>query len=217
MEDKIHVVKKPSAYPFYLSGGVWLIGCVFLKMIYLTDYLICLGLSLITYAIASKLCKPIEIITKIPFTSGNAEVDQLLQKKDSFIREMKDLDIRIEDAGVSQSIVEIIKVTDEIFNEVIKTPTLAQRLRKFMNYYLPTLIKLCHSYAELEKDNFNGQNRSDTAIKIENALLLAKQAFKNQLDDLYVDKAMDISADIRVLETLMKQEGLLEEQLKEER
>lgn len=217
MEEKIQIVKKPSAIPFYVSGGIWLIGCVFLKMIYISDYLLCLGASVIAFVIASKVCKPIEIITKIPFTSGNEEVDQLLRKKVAFVKEMQALDESIDNLNVSQAIVDINLATEEIFNEVVKNPALAQRLRKFVNYYLPTLIKLCSSYAELEKQTQLSQNANEMTVKIENALILAKKAFQNQLDDLYADKAMDLSADIQVLETLMNQQGLLDKNLKEER
>ena len=41
-------------------------------------------------------------------------------------------------------------------------------------------------------------------------------AFEKQLDSLYAEEAMDISADITVFETLLKQEGFVEEEKQEE-
>ena len=211
MEEKVTITKKTSVIPIYIATGAWILAALFLKMIHLSDYLICLVISIVTYFIANKLCKPIEIRTVEKVSSNHPMADEFLAKMEQYTIELNELDKSIDDERVSQSIVEIIEIMNEISKLVYKEPTLYQQLRKFMNYYLPTLIKLSHSYQSLEDSLVEGENTSSTASKIEEAMQLATQAFKKQLDLLYSNQAMDISSDITVLETLMKQQGLVEE------
>ena len=79
-----------------------------------------------------------------------------------------------------------------------------------MNYYLPTLLKLLHSYDRMEEQEVKGANIRYTMQEIERILDTILEAFDKQFDLLFEDEAMDISSDIRVLETIFSQEGLVQ-------
>ena len=53
--------------------------------------------------------------------------------------------------------------------------------------------------------------RSSTMFNIAGMMHTVADAFEKQLDSLFSDEAMDISADITVFETMLKQEGFVEE------
>ena len=55
-----------------------------------------------------------------------------------------------------------------------------------------------------------------TLFNIAGMMHTVADAFEKQLDSLYAEEAMDISADITVFETLLKQEGFVEEEKQEE-
>jgi hypothetical protein len=79
-----------------------------------------------------------------------------------------------------------------------------------LSYYLPTTAGLLERYENLEKSPA-GENVAGTLIKIKALLDKVEPAFRKQLDNLYEADAMDISADIQVMQQMMAAEGLLEQ------
>jgi 5-bromo-4-chloroindolyl phosphate hydrolysis protein len=77
-----------------------------------------------------------------------------------------------------------------------------------MSYYLPTTLKLVRSYATLEKQGVKGENITSTKKSIGEILDTLSVGYEQQLDQLFKSDAIDIAADINVLENLMQQDGL---------
>ena len=124
------------------------------------------------------------------------------------LNELYQLNVQIEDEGVSQRIDRIGTLTAGIFRVVIEKPEREQDVRKFMNYYLPTTIKLLRSYDMLEDQSYQSQNIKESRKKIEDVLDMLIAAFEKQLDRLFKNDALDIATDIDVLETMMAGDGL---------
>lgn len=130
------------------------------------------------------------------------------------ISEMKRLDLAIEDAGISADIVRMEQISEKIFREVKEDPKKLPQIRKFMDYYLPTALKLLNAYDRASGAGISGENVDSTITKVEGMMKTIVTAFEKQLDALYGSEALDISTDITVLETMMAREGLIGEQLK---
>ena len=81
-------------------------------------------------------------------------------------------------------------------------------IRKLMNYYLPTTLKLLDAYEEFDSQPVQGENIKTAKQQIEQTLDTINIAFENLLDKLFTDEVLDVSSDISVLETMLKQEGL---------
>ena len=81
-------------------------------------------------------------------------------------------------------------------------------VHKFMNYYLPTTIKLLNAYDRMDNLGVSGANIDASKGRVEQMLTTVETAYDKQLDALFQDEAMDISADVTVLEQMMAQEGL---------
>ena len=77
-----------------------------------------------------------------------------------------------------------------------------------MNYYLPTTLKLLDSYALLEAQGIEGDNITASKKEIERTMDTLIAGFEKQLDRLFSSQAMDITADVEVLEGMMAQDGL---------
>ena len=97
---------------------------------------------------------------------------------------------------------------NRIFDKVKKQPQSAGALRKFMDYYLPTTDKLLTAYVELDRQPDNLDNVARTKSEISTALDQINDGFEKLLDSMFSDMAMDISSDISVMNTMMKQDGL---------
>ena len=125
------------------------------------------------------------------------------------ILEIRRLNDEIADIAVSERIYRIEEHTQHIFDYVKEHPEKKHNIRTFMNYYLPTTLKLLEAYAEIEKVGVAGENMRKSKESIERTLDLISEGFENQLDMLYEMKNIDISSDIDVLETMMKKDGMI--------
>ena len=146
-------------------------------------------------------------------STGNAELDKMLKDGRLAIAEMKRLDDNIADAGISADIVRLEQVSQKIFEEVKADPKKLPKVRRFMDYYLPTTLKLLNSYDRMSAAGVSGENIDTTLAKVEGMMRTIVAAFEKQLDSLYGAEALDISTDITVLETMMAREGLTEQPL----
>ena len=126
------------------------------------------------------------------------------------LRKIRDLNDQIDDREVSASIDRIGSLTADIFRVVRQKPEKADEVRKFMNYYLPITLKLLQDYALMEKQSYQGKNIQESRDKIEELLKTLITAFERQLDKLFSADALDVEADISVLQTMMAKDGLVQ-------
>lgn len=127
------------------------------------------------------------------------------------LREIRQLNEDIENEAVSQRIDRIGALTASIFRVVREKPERAEEVRKFMNYYLPTTLKLLKSYSLMEKQSYQGENIQASRRKIEDVLETLVHAFEQQQDKLFQSDALDVDTDISVLETMLANDGLTEQ------
>ena len=128
------------------------------------------------------------------------------------LREIRHINDEIEDTAVSDRIDRIGELTASIFRVVREKPEHAEEVRKFMNYYLPTTLKLLKSYSLMEKQSYQGENIQASRKKIEDVLDTLIHAFEQQQDRLFRTEALDVEADISVLETMMASDGLIQQE-----
>ena len=127
---------------------------------------------------------------------------------DKIIAEIRRLNDEIEDEAVSERIDRIEEHTRNIFDYVTDHPEAMPQIRTFLNYYLPTTLKLLESYSRIERVGVAGENMKKSKENIESILDLLVVGFEQQVDQLFKNESIDISSDIRVLETMMQKDGL---------
>ncbi len=127
---------------------------------------------------------------------------------DSIISEIRRLNDEIEDPAVSDRIYKIEAHTKNIFSYVTEHPEAMPQIRTFMNYYLPTTLKLLESYSRIERMGVAGENMQKSKDNIEKTLDLLVVGFEQQIDKLFKNEFIDISSDISVLEQMMQKDGL---------
>lgn len=124
------------------------------------------------------------------------------------LTEIRQLDEDIDDEEMSRKIRRIEECTEHILEYQKKHPDKASELHTFLDYYLPTTMKLLHAYAELEDQGVAGDNISTTKARIESTMDSVVQGFEAQLDKLFEGSMLDISADISVMEKMLSRDGL---------
>ena len=81
-------------------------------------------------------------------------------------------------------------------------------LRQFLNYYLPTTLKILNAYAQMDAQGVEGENITAAKARIEGMMDKVVDGFEKQLDQLFQTDAMDIAADVEVLERMLEKDGL---------
>ncbi|MBP3521569.1 MAG: 5-bromo-4-chloroindolyl phosphate hydrolysis family protein [Oscillospiraceae bacterium] len=212
---------KKSPVPLYFAAAVWLLWGLLLPLYRLSDILLCAGVSLMALAVGKAVfpnqsyetpeAKTQEIPKaeeKKPESTGNPEIDALIAERDKAVSEMKRLNANIPDETISRQIDHLEETTRKIIAQVVAAPEKLPQIRKFMNYYLPTTLKLLNAYDRMDSTGVSGDNIDSTKGKIEEMLDTIVVAFDKQLDGLFADEALDISTDITVMEQLLAREGL---------
>lgn len=126
------------------------------------------------------------------------------------LKKIRRLDDEIKDEAVSERIRKIESITRNIFEYVADKPEKMPQIRMFMNYYLPTTLKLLESYSRIERVGVAGQNMQEAKDNIEKILDMLTAGFQQQFDQLFRAESLDITSDIEVLEQMMKKDGLRE-------
>ena len=215
--------RKPVA-PFYAVAALWLLSGLFLPLYTGTGIALLAVVSAAVFVLTDRLCRGAGTVAGTagtakkeeakPETTGNPELDKMLKNGKLALGEMKRLDGSIADPGVSADIVRLSQVSEKIFEAVKDDPAKLPQIRKFMDYYLPTTLKLLNAYDRMSGAGVSGENIDGTKTKVEDMMKTIVKAFEKQLDALYGSDALDISADIKVMETLMAREGLTEPEMK---
>lgn len=207
-----------SALPFYIVAAVWVGYAKFFGLHRLSDFLLAAGLSCVVFAISENAFKrEIEVeVPEEPQTTGNAELDKMISDGEKAIGEMLRLDENIEDEKISADIVRLEKSSKAIFDQVKAQPEKLPQIRKFMDYYLPTTLKLLNAYDRMSAAGIGGENIDTTKERVEAMMTTIVQAFEKQYDALFGTDALDISTDISVLETMMAREGFAGERMEAE-
>lgn len=150
--------------------------------------------------------KPAE--EKAPEKSYGPEVDAILKEGNRALSEMGRLYMSIKDPEVRKKINEIMRITDKIAQDAIEDPSDIPQIKKFMNYYLPTTIKLLNAYDRMSSQGIEGENLDKSMKNINEMLDTAIEAYKKRLDSLFANQALDIESDIEVMNTMLEREGL---------
>lgn len=220
-------VKKRSVLPIYLVGAVWLLWALCAPLYRPTHYIMAALASFIAYNVGKMLFpdRGYELKDEAapgpaqpqatqkakeekPKSTGNPEIDALLTERGRAISEMRRLNDSIKDVKISAQITHLEATTGKIIDAVVEKPAKLPQIRKFMNYYLPTTLKLLNAYDRMDSTGASGTNIDGTKGKIEEMLDTICVAFSRQLDALYGEEALDISADITVMEQMLQQEGI---------
>lgn len=148
-----------------------------------------------------------------PFATetGTEESEENMEESARFrsiILQIRKLNDDIKDYDVSERIYRIEEHTQNIFDYVTANPEAMPQIRTFMNYYLPTTLKLLDSYSRIEQMGVAGKNMQKSKENIEEILDTLVDGFQQQVDKLFANESMDISSEITVLEAMMKQDGL---------
>lgn len=138
--------------------------------------------------------------------SGSGTGD--MTEYERIVEAIRQADVDIDDEVMSEKIRRMQTVTEAIFREVEAHPEKRSQIDRFLNYYLPTTLKLLDNYARIEEQGVTGANMAKAKADIEGIADTLVAGYEKQLDMLYRAEAMDIAGDVSVIENMMRRDGL---------
>ena len=221
-----HRKRRTFVSPIFGFGISWFILAMFLPMYRIWAILLTAGIcSFVAYLLGLNAARKADAKDKAAEAKAESavkqaqkkpsekksygpEIDPIVEEGDRALGEMGSLYMSIKDPEVRTKINELMRITDKIKQDAIEDPSDIPQIKKFMNYYLPTTIKLLNAYDRMSSQGIEGENLDKSMKNINEMLDAAIEAFKKRLDSLFENQALDIETDIAVMNQMLAREGL---------
>lgn len=215
-------VRKSTA-PYYGAAALWVVWALLFDLYRPTHFIVLGILSFGLFLFLRAVCKDEVTEVEVPDppkeeekSTGNAELDKMLKDGRLAISELRRLNDNIKDEKISADLDRMEAAAGKIFAHVRENPEKLPQIRRFMDYYLPTSLKILNAYDRMDATGVSGENIDATKGRVAGIMDTIAAAFEKQLDSLFGEEALDISTDISVLETMLTREGLAGEKMEAE-
>ena len=118
----------------------------------------------------------------------------------------------MQDAQGVEELAHMQKTTEAICDWLEAHPESLPKARRFAEYYIPTTLKLLHTYNDVQGQK--GDNAESIRRDIAGILHTLNQAYDNLYDNLLSDVALDVSSEIAALQGMLANDGLTGEGLR---
>ena len=187
----------------------------------LSDMLLCIGVAVLVGKVIGVMGQGLDLTThnkpqpgetvvppveQIPL-SGDGAADAVIAKGQEMLHQIRSENDAITDAVLSGQMDELERLCVQIFKTVAEKPNKAPQIRKFMNYYLPTTLKMLASSRTMDSRGVSVTDRTPARAETIRGMNMILTACQKQLDNLDKDTMLDVSTDIDVLEQMLKRDG----------
>ena len=204
-KKNVEIKRIPSVYPFVIAGIVCVIASFILPMYKLYSYLLVIILLVGIHRVLKKMniFKDTVIEVERPVVYESSELEEIVEQGKAQILELKRLSTMIDNSSMTKDILSIIDTSQSILDYVIENQGLVKKVRKYFHYYLEEIVKIVKQYDDFEDDPLNVEHVRVSKEKIEKTLSNANTSFIQFYNDLYEGKAMDVSVDLKVFESML--------------
>lgn len=210
-----------------IAGGIiTLLYASIFSLFRVSDFLLCGGFAILIGKIVSIMASGLDLTThnkqdvkkrstgveELPL-SGDETADAVIAKGQDMLHQIRAENDAITDEVLSTQMDELERLCVQIFKTVADQPTKASQIRKFMNYYLPTTLKMLASYRTMDQRGVSAGDMLEARSTLIRGMGMVLTACQKQLDNLYKDTMLDVTTDIDVLEQMLKRDGFTQSEL----
>ncbi len=141
--------------------------------------------------------------------TADTETKVILSKGRTNLMELRRLGLSVRNMEVRALNDQICSSIDKILQTLKEQPEQIPTVRKFFNYYLPTLGGILSKYVHLEN---SGVPNEETTQNVISCLKDIKIAMEKQYNSLFDNDILDLSVEMEVLTAVCKRDGLLSEE-----
>ena len=210
-----------------IAGGVvtLLYASVF-SLFRISDFLLCGGLAFLAGKIVSIMASGLDLTThnrqdaakrpqeveELPL-SGDETADAVIAKGQEMLHQIRAENDAIPDDVLSGQMDELERLCVQIFKTVAEKPHKAGQIRKFMNYYLPTTLKMLGNFRTMTERGVSVSDITEARSTLIRGMGMVLTACQKQLDNLYKETILDVTTDIDVLEQMLRRDGFADGEL----
>ena len=143
-------------------------------------------------------------ITAAQGYSGH-EIQQALADSSRIVRTIEQANERIRNTELNRRIERICAVADSILADIAADPRDFRRARKFLNIYLDGVLQVTQGYAKTHQQTHSGELEQNFRTVLDTI----ETVFQEQRQKLLEEDVFDLDVKIEVLNTQLKQEGIL--------
>ncbi len=149
---------------------------------------------------------PLAIFDKVDETNVNKVLSDA-KNKNKYILDMIP---KIDDVEIQNHLKSINNTTSKIINTVDKNKKKIKQTEKFWTYYLPITVEIVSKYDEIENQKLSSKDAKDFFSKSREMLNEIDNSFKKILNNLYESDIENATADMKVLNSILKSDGFSE-------
>lgn len=136
------------------------------------------------------------------------ELQEMIEEGHRYISRIRRMNDKIDGQVISDKLYCMENLLKEIFERLEECPEQMPKMKKLMNYYLPTTLKLVEAYEDFDSVSTPGENITSAKMEIEKTLDTINEAYKELLNKLFLEDTLDVTTDAQVLKTMLAKEGL---------
>ena len=145
--------------------------------------------------------------------TGDKLADQVITSGLEMLATIRRENAAIPDQELTELMDDLSVKCEQIFRTVSEALSKAPQVRKFMNYYLPTTLKMLANYRTMQQRGVSYGEMKQARETTVRGLTLVLTACQKQIDNMHRENMLDISTDIDVLEQMLKRDGYTENEI----
>ncbi len=198
---------------WYIVSGV--IGAAFFCVSYIgvnMNLIYSLIIAILGY-IASVLVfrKNIDVNLKSGINTNNLQ--EITDYGVEYINKIHELGTKVENKELVTNIEQICETFRKIISRVNENPKQLKYVKKFIGYYFPLTVKILNQYDKVEDERLNSKESKEFMLRVEKLVEKINMACKEQLNNMYEGEFIDVNADIKVFESMLKTDGLVDQDM----
>jgi 5-bromo-4-chloroindolyl phosphate hydrolysis protein. len=202
---------------FITFGGVFALYALLFPLYRIGDFILCAALSFLIGKVASIMASGLDLRTEEQrrieepepiIITGDAQADDVIARGQEMIRSLRNENRLIPDETLSAKMEILESTSNRILKAIEEKPARASQVRRFMDYYLPTTLKMVTNYRLMDERELEGKSAQEVRQSIVSGMDTVNDACSRLLDSLYKDDYLDVSTDIDVLKQMLKRDGL---------
>ena len=146
---------------------------------------------------------------KIDYSTKNTNLYEILKNAKAQTAQIDNISKQLEDRELVTNVQDICNTSNKIIDTLSKNPGKLAQVNNFINYYLPVTIKILQRYDEIENQRLNSEESQKFMKSVRDMIAKIKEAFHEQLNNMYQAEIIDTDAELKVFEEMLKSDGFL--------
>ena len=140
-------------------------------------------------------------------------VKKTLDKAKNESKDIYNMRNKIEDNDLKKYLISISTSANKIISTIEKEPKKIRKIANFFDYYLPVTLSIIKRYDEIENQNLSSKEKKEFISSTKLMLKSADEAFNKILERLYQNDMINIDADMKVFNSMLKADGYDDEEI----